>query len=134
MMKPLACWRKVIIYILLPFLTAVESVRLLCRSRDRNPFKRHLPMSGSRIGAFNMDFACSLADMKQFAKEKKLTLNDLFVSVLSNSCYEYFQKYKDEGPDGAMVEHLQCGFPFSLRGQVKSLSDLKINNDICLFL
>lgn len=72
--------------------------------------------------------------MKQFSKEKKLTINDLFISILSNSCYEYFQKYKDEGPDNAMVDQLQCGFPFSLREKPRSLSDIKINNDICLFL
>jgi hypothetical protein len=117
-----------------PFLMPIEGLRLLCRFRDRNPFKRNLPIAGKRRGAFQMDFEVTLAEMKDFTKEKKLTLNDLFVSVLSNSCYEYFQKYKDEGPDKAMVESLKCGFPFSLRAKVDGISEFKTCNDICLFM
>lgn len=81
-----------------------------------------------------MDFEVSLAEMKAYSKYRNITLNDLFISVLSNSCYEYFQKYKAEGPDKAMVERLKCGFPFSLREPAKSLEEFKTCNDICLFM
>lgn len=42
--------------------------------------------------------------MKQVAKTNKISLNDLFVSILSNSVYEYFEKYNHEAPDKARLD------------------------------
>lgn len=60
MMKPVGCFQKTIIYILLPILTLIEGVYNPILSNDANPIKRNLHNEGKRIAAYNIDFKNSL--------------------------------------------------------------------------
>lgn len=121
MMKPLSWIKKTIIYIFLPILVLVEGISTFIKPKDRNPLKRDVPLSGQRIGAFNMDFKYTLPEMKKVAKLNKISLNDLFISILSNTIHEYFQKYGHEGPLNSKVDQLWFGLPFSIRERVDSI-------------
>ena len=72
--------------------------------------------------------------MKNVSKYNEISLNDLFISILSNSLHAYFEKYKHEAPAKANMEDLKFGLPFSLRENVKSMDELQINNDLCIFV
>lgn len=101
MMKPLPFLKKTVIYCLLPFITLIEASRVLLFSfKEKNLLKRNLPNeSDYRIAAINMDLKSSLPDMKKAAKTTGISLNDLCISILSNTIHEYVQRYKHETPE-----------------------------------
>ena len=85
-------------------------------------------MSGKKKGVCKFDFGCTLPQMKQFCKQKKVTVNDFVFAVMSNSIHEYFQKYTDEGPPNQHLSSVKCGFTMSLRESASSIDQLKTNN------
>ena len=108
-------------YLLSPFFTTAEAIRTLTSRHDKNPFKNGNTLSGKKKGVCKFDLDCTLPQMKQFCKQNDVTFNDFVFAVMSNSIYEYFQKYKSEGPPNQQLDSVQCGFAMSLRESASSL-------------
>lgn len=69
--------------------------------------------------------------MKEVAKNLGCTINDLSMTLLSISCYEFFETWNKEKPDlhEDMPERIGFFLPFSLRQPAKSIDQIEVNND-----
>lgn len=132
--KPVTWWKQIIIWLVLPFNSLKTTVVCMLGSTDRNPIKRpNNPLTGKKHGAFNMDM--SLPKIKAASKQLGCTVNDFIAAILSNTQYEYFERYKHQNPasnQGKMPDEFKIGMPFSFRQQpMDKVENIKVNNDYC---
>lgn len=123
----LSCLKKLLTVITLPFSLIAATCHILGRPTDVNPIHTKARQSGIKKGAFNMDL--KLHEVKDACKNAGCTINDFITSILSLSCAEYFERYKEMQP--TVGDNFKVSMPFSLRPPITRYNKYEMNNSMC---
>ena len=82
--------KKILMYLLVPLAASTEGLKIMLSRHDKNPLKPSGTISGKKRAVCRFNFGCTLPQMKAHCRKTGVTINDLLVSTLSTTCYEYF--------------------------------------------
>jgi hypothetical protein len=124
-LKPMSMQKKVMFAILKPFIMVyalIMGALMSHKSKEINPIKRGLPISGKKAGAFSLDL--DLPKIKTFCHQNKCTFNDYMLTIVNMSVREYMVKNQTiKDTKYPIPETITWASAFSLREPVKSIKD-----------
>ena len=125
--KPMSCFKRIMVIFTNPFVTLFEGTKLLLKFAVRNQIKNAgKPIVGKRNGWFSNDL--DLTRIKKFSKQiRNCTVNDYTTTLLSTALFEYFETHQSEGQK--LPKSFTVGMPFSLREAPAEKQNVRLNND-----
>jgi NRPS condensation-like uncharacterized protein len=129
-MKPLPFLKKVLLFIISPYLVIATGSTALMAKEDRNILQNSAPISGQRSAGFNLGL--SLERIKQYCHSRGCSINDFCSAVLCVVLHDYLKSnpiYDEKGRELPMEKYINVGLPFSIRQPQKNIRDFKLCND-----
>lgn len=112
---------KCLLYILSSFVFLLYTIKLLAQKRDVNVLHSQ-KLSGEKFMTWSEPI--QMTEIIQYCKKKKVTFNDFLTAAVLKGLEDYA---------GEKLGTITATIPFSLRGQPKDGSFMKLENDLTIF-
>ena len=96
-------------------------------SGDSNALNPGKELVGKKTGGMSQDL--ELPKIKQYCKDKGITVNHYYLAILSKTLHTYFT-LRNQRKGEKVPSEITAGFPVSIRKPFKKFTDIELNNQM----